>query len=228
MRFFPAFSIIYFVVLAIEIYADTIGNLQLVWITKPLLMPLLLALFLLNAKNSPSNEKWWFAGALFFSMLGDIFLMFRRENLFIFGLGSFLIAHLAYIISFLPRIKEAKLAWSEKAIYALPFVAFVLLFLNFLYPFLDAIEERKALFFPVSIYAVVISLMGYSAFLRRKSVSIGSFWMVLLGAFLFIISDSSIAINKFVAPLAFPGLVIMSTYGVAQYLITWGVLKDRK
>jgi uncharacterized membrane protein YhhN len=50
-------------------------------------------------------------------------------------------------------------------------------------------------------------------------------YLLPLGAVLFIISDSLIAINKFVGDIPFPTLLIMSTYGVAQLFITKAYLK---
>jgi hypothetical protein len=50
--------------------------------------------------------------------------------------------------------------------------------------------------------------------------------MVLAGAFLFVISDSSIAINKFSHHFANAGIVVMTTYLIAQYLIVLGYIRQ--
>lgn len=228
MRFFTFLSLSYFAVLALEIYAEITQNLEMVWFTKPLLMPILLVLFLLNASRNPRAERIFFTGALIFSLAGDVFLMFKREDLFVFGLASFLIGHLAYILSFRGRIGDARVSRGTKMATALPFLLFVLGFLSFLYPYIDATPETRPLFVPVAVYSSVIGLMGYTALLRRKGVSAQGFWWVAGGALLFIVSDSCIAVNKFVSPMAQPGLVIMATYGVAQFLMTVGTLKSNK
>lgn len=228
MRLFPILSLLYFLVLGVEIYAETTGNLPLVWLTKPVLMPVLLVLFLLNAGKNPSKERLFFAVALVFSLGGDVFLMFKKEEFFIFGLGSFLLGHLAYILSFSGRIRDARVSTGEKVLTALPFVAFVVAFLAYMYPYITAQPKTEPLLAPVCVYASVIGLMGFTAVLRRKGVSPQGFWWVLGGALLFIVSDSCIALNMFVAPLPEPGLIIMSTYGVAQYLMTVGTLKSNK
>jgi len=228
MRFFVPISLLYFIVLAIEIYGETINDLTIIWFTKPLLMPILLALFLLNAKNNPSREKLFLIGALIFSLAGDVFLMFRREDLFVFGLASFLIGHIAYILSFNGRIKAAHVSLVQKILTSLPFIVFVLAFLWILHPYIVGKPETEPLFAPVSVYASVIALMGFTSFLRKKGVSDFGFWAVFGGAVLFMISDSCIAINKFIMDEQMPykGLVIMSTYGIAQYLMTLGTLKS--
>ncbi len=228
MRFFAPITLFYFAVLAVEIYAEIMDDLDMIWITKPLLMPLLLILFVMNwGKNKP-KEKWFFAAALVFSLGGDVFLMFRRDDLFVFGLASFLIGHLAYILSFTERIREAGLPLLKKVVFALPFLIFVLSFLWFLHPHIVGKEETAPLFPPVMVYASVISLMGFTALLRKNAVSVRGFWMVFGGALLFVLSDSCIAWNKFVSPLPQPGLIIMATYGLAQYLMTYGTLKSNR
>lgn len=228
MRLFSFLSLTYFLVLAIEIYAEIMDDLEMVWLTKPLLMPILLILFLSQGRQNPPKERLFFTLALLFSLAGDVFLMFKREDLFVFGLASFLIGHLSYIFSFWGRIKDARISAGNALLTAVPFIAFVLGFLWFLYPYVHADPKNAPLFIPVAVYASVIALMGFTSVLRKKGVSPQGFGLVFAGAVLFIVSDSCIAINKFVEPLSQPGLVIMATYGLAQYLMTLGTLKSNK
>lgn len=226
MRFLAPVTLFYFCVLAAEIFAEITDDTEMIWISKPLLMPLLLVLFLTNGEKNQPKEKWFFAAALAFSLIGDVFLIFRRDELFVFGLASFLLAHLAYILSFSERIREADVALMNKLLSAIPFLLFVISFLWFLRPYILGNEQTASLFTPVVVYASVISLMGYAALLRKNSVSKPGFWMVFGGALLFILSDSCIAWNKFVSPLPHGGLIIMGSYGLAQYLMTYGTLKS--
>ena len=48
---------------------------------------------------------------------------------------------------------------------------------------------------------------------------------MMIGAILFIISDSVLAINKFYQPFKGAGIIIMLTYAFAQMLIVLGVIK---
>ena len=213
------FIILYFVVLAIEIYGDLKGPWTIVYFTKPLLMPLLLAYYLFNLPRE--NKDWIIPISLLFSMLGDIFLMIRenREQFFIFGLVSFLIAHILYIVYFFKEIKGKK--WSLKII---PFVIFVIGFMAYLIPKLLKNEETQLLIGPVAVYAIVIAAMSYFASLR-PSIPSKSFYYVTTGSLLFILSDSCIAINAFVMPINYSGFIIMVTYGFAQYYIIRGILE---
>jgi uncharacterized membrane protein YhhN len=225
MHYFRPLTLFYFSVLAFEMYAESMQDLPVIWFSKPFLMPLLLLFFLLNnRKNSPA-ERWLFSMSLLFSLAGDVFLMFRRDDLFILGLGSFLIVHLGYIAAFSTRMRDAKTSVGQILLSAVPFLLFAGLFLRFLHPYMVNKPETAPLFTPVAIYASVISLMGFTALLRKGAVPASGFWMVFLGALLFVVSDSCIAWNKFVSPLPHAGVLIMATYGVAQYMITLGMLK---
>ena len=66
------------------------------YLCKPLTLALLIACAL---ALDPADEavRAWFVAALVLSLAGDVFLMLPRD-LFVFGLGSFLLGHVAYIV----------------------------------------------------------------------------------------------------------------------------------
>ena len=78
---------------------------------------------------------------------------------------------------------------------------------------------------PISAYATAIMWMGITAAERQANQK--SYRFILIGATLFIISDSLIAINKFAFSIPLSGLWVMATYIAAQYLIVEGVLLGR-
>lgn len=195
--------LLFAVVLLLEIYGSIAYHRPLVWMTKPLLMPLLM----LWAYRQGSRDRALYL-ALFFSFLGDVFLMV--EGYFIPGLASFLVAHLAYIYLF-------------KQDYTFGFVPFVLFgvvtsaYLIFLYPHIG--EEMRI---PVIAYCTVITGMGIAAASRRRDPA---YYSLLCGAVLFILSDAMIAYNKFYSDIPHDAIYIMGTYGAAQYLIVKAWLK---
>ena len=198
--------ILFLIILILEIYASISYNRTLVYITKPLLMPILMFI----AYQEGVKNKWLYI-ALLFSFGGDVFLMFSGLNYFLLGLSSFLLAHVFYIVLFVPQAKFS----------FLPIVAFGVVtagYLTFLYPHI-ASDFR----IPVIAYCVVITLMGIVAASRNKSASYG---YILAGAILFIISDSLIAYNKFYTALENDALLVMTTYGAAQFLILEGWIKQ--
>ena len=80
----------------------------------------------------------------------------------------------------------------------------------------------------VFVYAITISTMllmaikGYFNWKKPNNLT------VLLGALIFVSSDSILAINKFHSELPKSGFLIMITYIVAQFLITKGILSLNK
>ncbi|CAF2640013.1 unnamed protein product [Rotaria sp. Silwood2] len=211
-------------------YSETTQNHVIMWTVKPLLMPVLLVLFLLNAHNNLSLERRCLMIALIFSWFGDLLLMLHRNDLFVFGLASFLIAHITYVISFIVRLQHEgnalrqRLTMSTMLITSIPFLAYITLMLYILSPRLNTnLEETKGLLIPVVFYITIIVGMAYTSYLRNRKAS--GFWSVFAGAVFFVMSDTILAFNRFVTPLPTPGLFIMFTYGVGQYLITIGTLQ---
>ena len=67
------------------------------YVCKPLTMVLLIATAL-RLDVSSEAVLVAFVVALVFSLVGDVFLMLPDERWFVFGLGAFLVGHLAYVV----------------------------------------------------------------------------------------------------------------------------------
>lgn len=173
-------------------------------VAKTALMPILAFFAYLH---KPKEKVLYLA--LLFSWTGDISLMFNGEIYFILGLSSFLLAHLFYVLLFTRAFKF-------KLLPSLVLLAVTLCYFIFLSPHIT-----KELYYPVLAYCIVITTMGLAAISRPNT----SYYTILIGALLFIISDSFIALNMFYTKLTYPALYIMSTYGLAQYLIVSGWFK---
>ena len=89
----------------------------------------------------------------------------------------------------------------------------------------DGLED---MLIPVITYVIAILTMAITASLRKGNVSNLSYNLVLIGALLFMISDSFIALNKFYTSVPYEHIIIMSTYALAQYCIVIGVLKQNQ
>lgn len=158
-------------------------------------------------------------GALIFSWLGDTLLLW--QPFFLYGLGAFLMAHICYIIAFkfsqrqpfrIGTVNFLQLFFYNLPIYLL--AAFVYFLVN---PGLGSMK------IPVVIYIIIIVMMATTARERFKETSPESFWQVFIGAVLFMISDSMIAINMFFKPFPEASVLIMGTYVLAQLLIVRGI-----
>ncbi len=191
------------------------GKEDMAWWLKPLLIPFLIRIVSISDKFKTQKILLY---ALFFSWIGDVLLMFsdRHSLFFISGLVAFLIAQLIYIFLFHKQenISNNKIYWR--------FIPVILIYLSGVLSFLwSSLNEMKI---PVVIYAFVISVMllvSIKAYFEWKKPA--KLW-VLIGAVLFVVSDTVLAINKFYAPIAMGSLFIMSTYLGAQFFITKSVL----
>jgi uncharacterized membrane protein YhhN len=187
--------------------------------TKPLLL-LLLLLYVTTQSFSLVKGKWLLLAALFFSWMGDLFLLFdsSQPNFFIFGLLSFLTAHLFYIIIFLQLKKSLHPNRKWSPIIILLLLLYTVSLFALLYPTLGDLK------IPVIIYAgVLTSMLLVAAHSFNWQTNTGK-W-VIAGALLFVASDSLLAINKFYQPFNAAGLAIMATYGLAQLFIVIGLTK---
>ncbi len=150
--------------------------------------------------------------ALLFSATGDALLEYS-PNLFVAGLLAFLLAQVTYAVTFL-RLRRAH--WFRPAI-----VAVLIYSVGLAAWLLPAVTP--ALTVPVAIYVTAITAMVVAAFMTQAPDR----W-IPIGAVLFLISDSVLAINRFRMPLAWSGWVVWSTYYVAQFLMALGYLKARR
>lgn len=211
--------LLYFVVLGADLFAVYNGSETLRYITKPLLMPLLIIYFLAETNSFISSLKKWIVLALVFSWVGDVLLMFEstNSNFFIFGLAAFLIAHIYYILFYENVIRKEGL--SKNYWWFLPVIIYYIALIYLLSPKLGDMK------LPVRIYGIVISYMLIKALQTGGIKNFGAATLMIAGAVLFITSDSILAIDKFYEPFKYAGIAIMLTYGIAQLLITLGAVK---
>jgi len=190
------------------------------FVAKPLIMLSLLGFFLHFQTSPGQKSKNLVLGAISFSFLGDVFLMFEGQQYFLLGLGSFLVAQISYLLLFrLDTQKKSHSGSSKHKWFSIPIILYGILLLTSLWPQLGEMQ------IPVLVYAVVITGMGLAALDRYGAVGEASYWAVLLGAFLFIISDSLIALSRFgqeLVEIPYAGFWIMLTYILAQFLIIRG------
>lgn len=157
----------------------------------------------LQAPAKKLLTHWLLLIGLFFCMLGDGFLVYW----FVVGLSAFLIGHLFYFAGFLSRWNFSKIRFATIvpiAIYGYFFGKEIISALT--------LDGNDSLVLPVLFYIIVISLMAWSAFMT------GNKWAIV-GSILFVISDSILSWNMFVSDIPYSGILIMTTYYSAQFLI---------
>ncbi len=203
----------------VEWFAVATESPRLRRISKPAAMLALLAWF--TQQGAWQDELWWFGMGLVFSLAGDIFLLLP---VFLFPAGalSFLTAHIFYIIG----LNQTNPAVTWQSLLLVAAVA-VVVFL-FARKFFRSLKHRhsKRLKALIIVYMLGISTMLLSALLtplRPGWPPAAAAWIVA-GAVLFVISDSTLAWNKFIRPLKNGNLLVMVTYLLGQLGIVTGAL----
>jgi uncharacterized membrane protein YhhN len=162
----------------------------------------------------------WLILALVFCAFGDMFLSRDGEQNFLFGLVSFAIGHVFYILTFLkePR-SDVSIVWDIPWI----LLAFFLIALGVVMA--KVLWSRTGnLRGPVAAYSAIIVLMGLSA-LSLNSYGLS---LVFIGATMFIISDIILSVELFLVPEDHPVKGLTSTliwmfYWLGQATILTGV-----
>jgi uncharacterized membrane protein YhhN len=215
-------SLTIFAISVLVVLVAEIADLKTLYmISKPLIMISLFAYYFLSVGQEDRSRPVLLAMA--FSLVGDILLM--NPDDFVLGRVAFLIAHIFYIFAYRQiQFEDAdnSLAGLQKMRLAFPIILAGSGLVIILYPVLGAMR------IPVMIYALVITVMVLNALFRFGRTPSKSFWMVFLGAALFMISDATIAVNKFLAPVNNAGVIIMSTYCAAQFLIIDGLIRHNE
>ena len=210
---------IYIVISILYLIVLFLGYQNLDLFLKPVLIPLLGFGVYFHQRFPTRNNL---LTALLFSWIGDVILLFTdiAEIYFILGLVAFLIAHIAYCSLFNKQNTVA--IQVNKILLGIGSIIIAFYLIGMVCVLLPNLGDLKI---PVIVYASVISIMllfafnGYLIWKKRAALCI------FLGATVFVLSDSILAVNKFHTIIERSSFFIMLTYLVAQYLIVIGVLK---
>ena len=194
---------------SVHIWAEYRGPRMHVYIFKPLTMVIILLIAIFGQAALPLYRYMIIAG-LVFSMAGDVFLMLPSDR-FVAGLVAFLITHLFYIVAFVSE--TSTLIWWP----LIPLATYGIVIYLILAPNLGKLKP------PVFIYIAVILIMAWFAWERwNHSIQSGAF-LAYVGAVLFIISDTILAINRFLRAFKLARVLNLTTYFAAQCLIASSV-----
>jgi uncharacterized membrane protein YhhN len=191
------------VALAGLLVAEWRGSSRGIYLCKPLASTGFLAAALAAGALGSVYGRVILAGLLL-SWLGDFFLISDQPGSFLAGLGSFLMAHLAFGAAF--ALRGQALPWTAAVLVLLAVVAWRVA--RWLGPHLTG-----SLRVPVHIYMAVITGM---LTLAAGTVAGGSPWITLPGAFAFYLSDLSVANDRFVYPSVVNKLWGLPLYYAAQ------------
>lgn len=161
---------------------------------------------------------------LVFSAAGDLFLAFKNYGFFLHGVGAFAMAQLFYAWAFD--------IFPFKFYVGLICAAFATSIYYLLLPGLDGVMVYVG-----AVYAGLIFTMAWRAIARVEFFDDNWRWTPdmwkwtklcsCIGALCFVISDFTIAFDKFVSPVPYAHVVIMLTYYAAQFHIAVSVVDSQ-
>ncbi|KAJ3149204.1 hypothetical protein HDU89_003920 [Geranomyces variabilis] len=175
-----------------------------------ILKPATTILIALSLFAHPDPPARLLVAAYLFALVGDIALMFDGDGAFLTGLGSFFIAHVAFVAVFAAGGAVSSMtppAWTAGMIvYALGFFAWLL-------------PHTGDLKVPVVAYGGVLTVMTLAAATADSQLGTPSARLALIGALFFVASDSALAVRRFRGLYTLAEPLILSTYWTAIGLI---------
>jgi uncharacterized membrane protein YhhN len=179
------------------------------WLFKIIPIALLLQLALTRTHG---RVRTLLALGLVLSGIGDVLL--AMSGLFVQGLVAFLLAQVTYTVLFLTQFR-----WQTTR---LPWAALIVIYGAVCT--LVIVPAAGDMMVPVTAYMIAISVMAIAAGFRNDQ----HFLWVAIGALIFMISDTLIAVNRFVSPFEYSGIAVMTSYYMAQLLICVGIVLHSK
>lgn len=195
-----------------------LGMSDLRLLTKFLLLPfLIIYLFAL----SPVKPHVLVVCGLLFSFAGDVILACSGEVFFLVGMLAFIGTHICNSFFFMQLQKGYKGNETGSLLAVTILGVFSAFVFRLLQPSLGSFQ------WPILFYMFIISIMAVLATRTMnntslKSVAMGCF---IPGAALFVLSDATLAVNKFLWHEPLVDIVVMLTYGMAQYYLVRGFAK---
>jgi uncharacterized membrane protein YhhN len=214
--------VIALVVAVIDWVAVGYGWRKVEYIAKPGVMFFLITWIVLLGGIHELHLFWFLMGAIF-SLFGDVFMLRDdKPGLFLMGLVSFLLAHLAYIVALNNPIAQ----FSAKTLFLAGSIFIILLLAG--RRVLSGVRQKgwEKLNFPIISYIVIIGTMLFSACstIFRPDWDTTPAILTALGAVLFTLSDLCLAWNKFVSPIRYGRLILMVAYHLGQTAILLGAV----
>jgi alkenylglycerophosphocholine/alkenylglycerophosphoethanolamine hydrolase len=167
----------------------------------------MLVLAVLAALKLDGRDRVLAVVAFVMSAFGDALLDMDRANL-LPGLLAFLVTQLCYVVLFASRA-----AWQPARVPVLALL--VLADAAFLFA---GWPKFGPLLIPIIVYLTALLAMASAGVMVRGNAALTT------GALLFLVSDTLIGVNAFIAPFAHSTPVIVGIYFTAQLFIGWGLL----
>jgi len=215
------FSCIYFVLLIADIcIKNFFTSIPLRLVTKLSLIILLIVFYVINNRERSKKRVRFMLLALSCFFIGDFFMtLYEIQVFYLIGIVCFIIGKLFYAYRFSNQ-REFDL------ITLFPFLA--ICFAYIIGIMLMVYDTLGAFLVPAFIYLFAALLVAQFAFTRYQEVNLKSFSLVFAGVLFSVCSDSITLLQSFYNPdFFYHKVTIMLFYGVSQYLIVLGILREK-
>jgi uncharacterized membrane protein YhhN len=193
---------------------------------KPLMMLVLSSWFFFNSRRVGDRFTLLIQAGLFFSLVGDVALMFQHKDEFNFliGVAAYLIAQLCYALAFAFNVFEV--GGSEGAILSWILSAGLLVFgVSFILDVVGSVNVDDTLAIPVLAFAIAAMLMGIFSAQRYRKTFDRSFWPAFAGAVLITAADALLTDRKFnLRSLEVAQSWVTLLFSIGHFLIAGGCL----
>ena len=168
-----------------------------------------------------NDRRWWFVAALVCCLVGDVLLMLS-ENLFVPGLAAFLVGHVLFIVGLTQAPSPVGIPPFSFSVTGLVVASLAVVTVEAVpgTVLIRALVRSgpRALIAPVCLYVVAIVTMVVLA------TNVGS-TAAALGAAFFLLSDTLLAVGRFVRPIPQGSLAVHVTYHLAQVLLVLSLVR---
>jgi uncharacterized membrane protein YhhN len=172
-----------------------------------------------------NKQDFFLFTAMFCHSLGDLFLAHPYSDWLLYSLGPFLLGHVFYILTFKSDLPEsyqklkANFSHAKKAL-----ITASIIYLTVMSAILIPALYNTPIAIPITVYMIVISLMVVLSVLPQYKSP-----LMTLGCWMYIVSDSLIAIDRFYMPLPyFLTFFSWPLYYIGQILISIGLLREKE
>lgn len=183
----------------------------------PLIIPMLILYYLFSVPLD--KVHWLVVFALICCLIGNFFFMsYKKEEMFLNGIIVLLIGNFFYIISFAQSFVNFSGFLPWKLLLLFPGIFIILC------TYFRIRGEMQLMQMAMFIYIAVVTIMYCCSVFRLPASGGLNYWFVWIGATLFMLSSAIIAFDTFAEKIPSTGVFILSTFYLAQFFITQGII----
>lgn len=183
-------------------------------------MPILLYYLIERTEGKIYKNHLFLGGAIITAWIGDILLLNDSNIYLIGGIFAFLITQTIYLLIFKSNSKGSFISLVKQN----PIITSFILIGYSIFTSFAITEINGIIKYAIIFYALIVSSATLLSFFQQNQLS--GYNYMKWGMFIFLMSDSLLATNMFFMKFSLSPMFIIGTYGIAQFLITEGVVRS--